>query len=675
MNPIRWRRVGSHRKSPVPPARRKHSLGVENLEDRSIPSVTPIESQAQIVQGGCVNGSAENLQLDDRADVDGLSEYFGEAEPSSTPLAEDHGPEIFEVDCVVGVNETGDVEGQKLEQDTTAFSRLLREELGEVLQDESKFHALLQKVFGDYDREAAEAFRQAVLHGDESSIPLVEFLDRQTLQGANGAYNGREGMIYLAADLKGNSALLRQTLVEETGHHLDKLLKQAETRGDEGELFRRLASAEKVGAKQIAEVRAENDHGVIQIAGQQIDVEFSLWGRIKKTAKDVGGHIKGGAKLVGTALDAVLTKGSLIIEKGSDLVEKIGKFPLKILPPGLEEVVTGAYSIPFKVARSGLHTGTQLGRSLINTAFNRPWEFLTLQAELDALSIAFHGATDIVSEILGQARNLTAQEKEFLRKVYGRSIDLDAIRIYEKDISSQLGFRAHVIGNHIYLPAVSRGQGNYDMQGNLTSSGLVLLAHEAGHVWQSQNSGNDYIHRSLEASQFGANDKAYDYITELRINTPFEDWNPEQQAHLIEDIAETVLYSGVTFGTLPTTATKAALAFAMGDEDGNGVHEGGESPVSLTDDDFFRAMAIWNDVRAGRMAGTKPNTTGILPPSTGGSVAGLTATTSSVPTSVAHAPTVNTVNSSMFAIHKANPAHSIGFSASNLFVALGRGRS
>src|SRR6185503_1007552 len=105
-------------------------------------------------------------------------------------------------------------------------------------------------------------------------LPPVQFVSRETLQGGNGAYNQADGVIYIAEDLKNDPAKMQSVFIEEAGAHLDAMLNKSDTAGDEGELFRRLMSGEKLSSTEIAAIRAENDHGVITVNGKKVEVEF-----------------------------------------------------------------------------------------------------------------------------------------------------------------------------------------------------------------------------------------------------------------------------------------------------------------------------------------------------------------------------------------------------------------
>ncbi|UCF33053.1 MAG: hypothetical protein JSV78_12045 [Phycisphaerales bacterium] len=150
----------------------------------------------------------------------------------------------------------------------------------DLAQIRPSFDGLMQTVFGDeHDRAQAESYRQQALEGNYSWLPSFEFIDGETLKSANGAYDSEAGLVYINSGLRENTDLAARTYIEEVGHHLDFQLNEKDAVGDEGELFRRLLTGEKLSDAQIAEIRGENDAGVIEVEGEERKVEF--WGAMR----------------------------------------------------------------------------------------------------------------------------------------------------------------------------------------------------------------------------------------------------------------------------------------------------------------------------------------------------------------------------------------------------------
>ncbi len=227
-----------------------------------------------------------------------------------------------------------------------------KRQFGEIAKSQESFHKVMQQIFHrGYDRQAAEDYRRRAVAGDYSWLPPVKLVDSATLQGANGAYDAEAGVVYLRRDL--DPALAVATYVEETGHHLDTKLNKTDTPGDEGEMFRRILGGEKLSQAEKQEIRTENDHGVINVEGQAVNVEFfsfkkafkkigsgfkKVFNGVKKGIKKVGGFISNGIKKVGGVLKKV---GNGVLK----VLNKLSPFaPLLNLIPGIGTVLYAAFN-------------------------------------------------------------------------------------------------------------------------------------------------------------------------------------------------------------------------------------------------------------------------------------------------------------------------------------------
>lgn len=129
-------------------------------------------------------------------------------------------------------------------------------------------------------------------------------------------------------------------------------------------------------------------------------------------------------------------------------------------------------------------------------------------------------------------RALTEDERKLADEIFRGSIDLSRVCVTRNSVAAM--FSATAIGNTINLRA-------RDFQGAamvLSDAGRVTLIHELGHVWQFQNHGIGYIPKSLWAQlvafvKTGNRRAAYDWLTAANAGTPWEKWNPEQQAECI----------------------------------------------------------------------------------------------------------------------------------------------
>jgi len=238
------------------------------------------------------------------------------------------------------------LDSARIDQAIGAF----RSQFARAASDPQKFHQTLKTAFGStYDKVAAEGLRQRALRGDFSWMPKVKFATRAELSGANGAYDRSSGTVYLAADLRSNPRLAAATLTEEVGHHIDTLVNKSDAAGDEGELFRRILGGEQLSAAQVAELKAENDHGTITVDGKTVEAEFFLgkvWKGIKKAAKSVGNAVKGAVKGVANGVKAVANGVAGAVKGVANGVKKVASG----IWNGVKSVAKGAIGVVKNVA-------------------------------------------------------------------------------------------------------------------------------------------------------------------------------------------------------------------------------------------------------------------------------------------------------------------------------------
>ena len=140
------------------------------------------------------------------------------------------------------------------------------------------------------------------------------------------------------------------------------------------------------------------------------------------------------------------------------------------------------------------------------------------------------------------SRHLNAEEIGYARQIFGDSLDYSKITITRDGIAS--AGAPKTLGNTVHMRSkwgadqfTKDASGQYTLE--LTEAGRQLLVHEMTHVWQFQNGGLAYIPDSL-ASQLrarlstGTRNGAYDWRAAAQAGKPWQDWNPEQQAELVE---------------------------------------------------------------------------------------------------------------------------------------------
>jgi Ca2+-binding RTX toxin-like protein len=176
----------------------------------------------------------------------------------------------------------------------TQYLDLLKKQLAQ-LATQANFESIITTAFGtNIEPAKILQLRQQWLQGDFSVIPPIEILDGGELGAANGGYAASEDKIFISsgflAQQQGNSNAITGLLLEELGHKLDRVFNgNVDSPGDEGEIFSRLASGQKLSPRMLASLKAEEDRAVITVGGKAISIEQQV---IKGT--DSGDYIYGG---------------------------------------------------------------------------------------------------------------------------------------------------------------------------------------------------------------------------------------------------------------------------------------------------------------------------------------------------------------------------------------------
>jgi hypothetical protein len=368
-----------------------------------------------------------------------------------------------------------------------------RQQFGTLATDPKRFHDTLRTVFGaGYDTTKAEQYRQQTLAGDFGWLPPVRWVEPSVLDGANGAYDAEAGTVLLNRTL--DPKLAASTYVEEAGHHLDAKLNAKDTPGDEGELFRRLLGGEKLSPAQLAEIRADDDRGVIVIDGKQKEVEF--W----KPLKALGKAVKSVVQRVSAGVQGLVTGvASAAVGAARNIGEGLGTFA-----GGLGQIFKGQWGEGLK----------QMGMGLVKTFIQTP---------IDAGLMILGRAVSTIQTLAGlepPGRKLDPGEIAVLQQIYGNRIDYSAVRIKEGQVGVfGLPGRPFTHGDTVYIP-LKFGRVDPD-----------TLVHEMAHVWQHQNGGTDYMSEALWAQNFG---DGYEFVKGIQEGKSWRELNPEQQAWLLE---------------------------------------------------------------------------------------------------------------------------------------------
>ncbi|MBD2515623.1 hypothetical protein H6G93_11470 [Nostoc sp. FACHB-973] len=140
----------------------------------------------------------------------------------------------------------------------------------------------LQTAFGnDFDSEVANQLFDGFAEGNFSGIPTIEIVNRNDLNGANGAFAIATGKIYLAADFISQNAqnldAIVAVLLEETGHSIDAKINVVDAAGDEGDIFARLVQGKSINQQELAVLRAEDDTATVTVDGQVVQIEQNIY--------------------------------------------------------------------------------------------------------------------------------------------------------------------------------------------------------------------------------------------------------------------------------------------------------------------------------------------------------------------------------------------------------------
>ena len=201
------------------------------------------------------------------------------------------------------------------------------------------FHQLLQKVYGPgMDRSKAETLRQKAQQGDFGWLPKIEVKSKEVMKNGRGAYDAERDVVYLNESIMNDPDQAMAVYAEEVGHAMDKKFKKGDTQGDEGEMFRRLFMGEDLSRSEMERIRNEDDSGVLNIDGRDVEVEFSL---LSDAVRGVGRSIRKGIKSAGKAISRGVKSVGNAISKG---VKKIGQ--------GISKLASGVGNVFKKVVNS-----------------------------------------------------------------------------------------------------------------------------------------------------------------------------------------------------------------------------------------------------------------------------------------------------------------------------------
>lgn len=174
--------------------------------------------------------------------------------------------------------------------------------------------------------------------------------------------------------------------------------------------------------------------------------------------------------------------------------------------------------------------------------------FITLvrypvQLMLTVGSLILNAVSSLINNVLIQSheRSLTQEELQYLKPIFGNSVDYKAVRLQFGGVKEALGISPQAVGGDIFIRQFW-GDHAVNPDTTLTASGMRLLGHEVAHVWQYQNLGAGYIGDSLMTQVLDVVGRiidlhlsdGYDLRVALKDKRAVNDWNVEQQAVMAE---------------------------------------------------------------------------------------------------------------------------------------------
>ena len=155
-------------------------------------------------------------------------------------------------------------------QNTSEYLRQFRFDAG--------YTTKLETAFGsDFNRSVANEIFDKLAKGNFSDIPNIEIVNRNDINGANGAFGIATGKIYLSQEFitanAHNLNAIVSVLLEEYGHYVDSRINTKDAAGDEGDIFARLVQGKILNQQELVVLQAENDSATVTLDGQVIQIE------------------------------------------------------------------------------------------------------------------------------------------------------------------------------------------------------------------------------------------------------------------------------------------------------------------------------------------------------------------------------------------------------------------
>jgi hypothetical protein len=159
----------------------------------------------------------------------------------------------------------------------------------------------------------------------------------------------------------------------------------------------------------------------------------------------------------------------------------------------------------------------------------------------DAAKASGKAAADEASQqaetsIEGKSYDLAEKEVWLLNAIFGKTLDTSRVKLV---LASAVAYGSpKTVKNKIHFPKEKADISDEKYRNSRVF--LALITHECTHVWQFQNQGLGYIPDSLfnqgmGVLEHGSRNKAYHYNLDPKGEKPFQKYNSEQQARLLQD--------------------------------------------------------------------------------------------------------------------------------------------
>lgn len=452
----------------------------------------------------------------------------------------------------------------------TSLHQKFASELRRVATDEAQFHRVVKQVLGpDYDVDKANELLSKLLAGDVSWLPPIRFALGETVAGLGSAYDAAKGIVFFDGEMRndyerlvdafarGAQAFLKDALAargssDADGEELSRLVLGGAPWVNRIELSRPEVTPEhnsRLTAPNVEKPRSSGLWGVFSWIGEQVSgiargVSDAFHG-VARVFRGIADALEHAGHLLGRAAEELNSRlQEAWTVAGKELWRELNRWAkdgwqivadsVHRLRDAVRTLGGGVTSAAVGVLRNMAELSQQLAKGVgqLVEGQSEGWQNLGIallkvpQTVGDAALIVGGSAVSGVQTLLHLEpvrRELTDEEVARLQRVFGDSIDYDAI-VVKQGTSGVLttSGRPFVMGNTIYLPY--RGATDFG-----------TLAHEVTHVWQHQNGGTDYASEALLARYvFAAEEhEAYDW-TRSAPTTPWGDLNPEQQGAFIE---------------------------------------------------------------------------------------------------------------------------------------------